>query len=490
MFLKYFLAACICTLFGNVKSQPRHDYIWLLGDTPFEPQFYSGGCTLDFNKDPVEISVVKISGGAGHSYQPMSDSAGNLLYYTNGCDVFTADFQVMDNGDNLNPGFNHQRYCNEQLGFGYVERCLNIPYPDAPHKYVLIHSAKNGIDTYISQVYQTIIDMSKNNGQGSVIAKNVPFLKDSFDNNPAAVRHANGRDWWIIFTRPVDPMGFHRMLLTPQGLEYVGIQYPGIDVYFKKQSCFSPDGNKYCIASNNPPNIYTFDFDRVTGNFSNPQSWNPPYDSIPFSTRGIAVSPNSRFLYVTTGTTLWQYDLSVSNIEASGQVIYQANQPGESIKTTLLEMQITPDNRIFVMPYQNSLTIHAIQHPNMPGLSCGFELDAIKLPVFNYLSLPYFPSFRLGPLVGIKSDYLGASSASVSITPNPADGEIKVEIANLEGDPQFELYDALGRVVYQEHLYDRYTYLPVAFLPSAVYFYRIRRAQQPRPEGGKVVIRH
>jgi hypothetical protein len=48
-------------------------------------------------------------------------------------------------------------------------------------------------------LYYSIIDMNLNGGNGGITtAKNV-FLKDSlWTGNINAVRHGNGRDWWLI----------------------------------------------------------------------------------------------------------------------------------------------------------------------------------------------------------------------------------------------------------------------------------------------------
>lgn len=471
-------------------AQPRHDYTWLLGTNVVQPEYKIGACQLDFNKDPVNVIQVKTGGGSRASYQVMSDENGKLLYYTNACDLYTADFKIMEGGEKLNPGLIQRVTCDEENGLGYRSSGINLPYPDRPGFYVFLHLGWPDLGPIINVFYQTTIDMNANGGRGQVIAKNVPILRDSFDDWPTAVRHANGRDWWVILSRPRAPLGFHKFLLTPQGMQYKGLQYPGIDIYYKSPSCFTPDGTKYCFA-HYPPWVGVLDFDRGTGVFSNPRILNPPFDSVPFSDRTVAVSPNSRYLYATTGARLWQYDLQATDIAASEQLIYESNKPGEPIRNTVHHMQITPDGRIFVMPNGATLKMHVIQEPDKRGKACRFELDALELPVLNWVMLPYFPNFRLGALAGSPYDTLYVPpKGGVLVTPNPADGEIKVEIATLEGDPQFELYDALGRVVYQERLYDRYTYLPVAFLPSAVYFYRIRRTQQPRPEGGKVVIRH
>jgi hypothetical protein len=48
-------------------------------------------------------------------------------------------------------------------------------------------------------LYHTVVDMSQNNGLGQVVSKNNLILADTLSSCALqAVRHANGRDWWIL----------------------------------------------------------------------------------------------------------------------------------------------------------------------------------------------------------------------------------------------------------------------------------------------------
>ena len=69
-------------------------------------------------------------------------------------------------------------------------------------------------------------------------------LQDTLDfGKLSACRHANGRDWWIIVARYTFNE-FHRFLLTPTGLEWVGTQQIGDKVIIGGgQAFFTPDGN-------------------------------------------------------------------------------------------------------------------------------------------------------------------------------------------------------------------------------------------------------
>ena len=109
----------------------------------------------------------------------------------------------------------------------------------------------------------------------------------------------------------------------------------------------------------------------------------------------------------------------------------------------------------------------------------------------NWIYLPLYPNYRLGALPDSPYDTLyKVPERGIRVSPNPADQRVQIEIASLQGEPQIELFDALGRLVYSENLTQRYTFLPIEYLPSAIYFYRIRRKNEQKNAGGKLIIRH
>lgn len=470
-----------------LAAQPKHNYIWMLGGQATDTVFKLGGCRLDFNQQPVRITQIKINGESSASYQTMSDEQGRLLYYTNGCHIYNTDYEIMEGGDTLNAGYPYNWYCGK--GVGYAGHGLSLPYPGKSGVYTYLHT-KVQDSGYYHDLNQTVIDMNVNGGKGRVISKNVLVLSDSLCPIPAAVRHANGRDWWIVMVRYAPATnGFHLLLLTPEGIQYMGKQRP-YNAITTLEGHFSPDGTKFCYGAY-PPGVGVLDFDRGTGILSNPRLWNPPFDSVSTTSRAVATSPNSKYLYVTTGARLYQHDLTAPDIEKSGEIIYELHKSGEPMRHNMMFMQLAPDGRIFVMPFAQTLKMHVIHEPDKKGKACRFEPNGITLPVRNWIYLPLFPNYRLGALSGSPYDTLyKAPEKGIRVSPNPADQRVQVEIASLEGDPYFELFDALGRLVYSENLLQRYTWLPIDYLPSAIYFYRVRRKTHQENVGGKLVIRH
>src|SRR5690606_34052923 len=121
------------------------------------------------------------------------------------------------------------------------------------------------------------------------------------------------------------------------------------------QAVFSPDGTK-CVhysqvsmSAGNFLNIY--DFDRCTGLL-----FNPIHENIVDSawSGGVAISPNSRFLYVTSYDYIYQYDLWSYDILATKDTvaIYDGYEivitPIFTLPTRFFLMQLGPDGRIYI----------------------------------------------------------------------------------------------------------------------------------------------
>ena len=183
----------------------KHDYIWMLGYNSNATSEYPGveGIKVDFNNLPPSFDYEVTKMNILSSNATISDSLANLLFYTNGCFIAGANHEVMENGDNLNPGEVHDIQCE----YGYTagtQSCLILPNPGNSSQYYLLH--KHIVYEYdpqfdvISDVLNyTLVDMSLNEGQGSVIEKNVPIVEGPLNfGQLTAVKHANGNDWWVI----------------------------------------------------------------------------------------------------------------------------------------------------------------------------------------------------------------------------------------------------------------------------------------------------
>ncbi len=103
--------------------------------------------------------------------------------------------------EQINSGPVHDYYCNENnVGYPAGNSLMTLPFPGHPNQYYFFHMRQYDADVnhYLWDLLWSRVDMQANNGLGKVIETNQPLLQDTLMPSISAVRHANGRDWWIM----------------------------------------------------------------------------------------------------------------------------------------------------------------------------------------------------------------------------------------------------------------------------------------------------
>jgi hypothetical protein len=95
------------------------------------------------------------------------DEEGNLKYYTNGCEIEGSDYDLVLNGDNINPGLIHKHNC--VLGYNAGETsALFLPGAEEDN-YHLIHTSlvytDNFTNIFSDACRHTFIDGRQNSGK-------------------------------------------------------------------------------------------------------------------------------------------------------------------------------------------------------------------------------------------------------------------------------------------------------------------------------------
>jgi hypothetical protein len=429
-----------------------HDNIWLVG------QETTSSTVLDFSSGNMQVDSASRNMPIYRTATSVSDSFGNLIFYTNGIQINNANYQLMQNGDSLNPGQVANDYSN--IGYTIFNGVISIPHPVQANKYYLFHQS----NTYASDIaglgehlYYSLIDMNANNGLGIVEKKNQVLVSDSIANGQLqAVKHANGRDWWLL-----QPMawsnGFYTFLVTSNAIELVHNQYIGNanrngNEVWLGQSVFSPDGSKYA-RYDHENDLDIFDFDRCTGLLSNPIHIpiQDTIDNFGGTYTGIAISPSSQYLYVSSYHILFQFDLWAGNVVATKDTA--AVHDGFSsfgVPSVFRFMQLAPDNKIYILadPYY----FHTIENPDSAGISSNVLQRNITVPYYLQPFLPNHPHYRTPVLAGSLCDTLTNSIAieqakqqDIWLYPNPASTSISIEAA--QSIERVVVYNALGQQV-------------------------------------------
>ena len=366
---------------------------------------------LNFGKKNISVNQ-DISMWLAQTNASFSNENGDILSYTNGIYLNNSGNDIIENGDTLNNW--------TEFGLKVPQGALILKIPESENQYVLF-LAETG---YVWQVgirtialKYCIIDMTENNGKGKVIVKNKYLINDTLTYGKiVATKHANGRDWWIIVPERDKP-NFYTLLLTPKGIENKGIQkFPGTLIDGLGQACFSPDGTKYALFNDfsygDGQFFDIFNFDRCTGMLNNRLSFHNFNNQS--AAGGVAISPNSRFVYFSSFNKIFQADLDSINPLDNMEIVAQYDGFVDDFPTRFFMAQLAPDGKIYLCAPDGAKYLHIIDYPDRKGVASKVRQHAFKLPTYNLFSLPNFPNYRLGPLDGSSCDTLGINNIPVA----------------------------------------------------------------------------
>ena len=423
------------------------------------------------------------------------DTAGNLLFYTNGITIGNRNYDTLENAVNFNEG--EQTTNDDPDGLSACQGAIFLPAPANDNMYYIFYItglnffAHNQYETQPLHLSYSKIDLQLDSGNGGIIDsfKNLHLVDDTLTwGRLTACKHANGRDWWLIMHRYYSNK-FYKFLITPNGITGPFEQSIGSIVTkdIVGQATFSPDGSKFAMVS--PSNILDYlQFDRCTGEFYDSKIIVPPDSMAGIS--GCSFSPNNRFLYVSSLYNIYQYDTWDTAMETN-VIQIAAWDSFEEFGTPVLffSHQLAPDNKIYISPFNGVSYINLINNPDSLGPACSFTPHSLVLPYFND-EVPSFPNYDLGALEGSPCDTLSIptqisppETLNFHLSPNPASSYINI-VYSIEQNATLTFANAYGSVVKQLTLYpyfkNRIVY--VEELPAGVYLVTLH-------EGDKMVAK-
>ncbi len=363
---------CFSVVMGFSQNK---NSIWCFGD--------SAGINFSNLANPTPFFSTNESRGTCVS---INDSLGQLQLY-----AYAPEIALWQSGGTNKLGIvknmNHQKIPggDSLIGTGWYHEMQIIPFPDNDSLFYLFHI---GVTNNYG-LYYSIININSD----SVIQKNVQLQNVPMVDCLTAVKHGNGRDWWIIFRRwyqnfqPTNE--FFTYLISPAGITNFTIQVIG-STHMANQGelNFSPTGEKL-INADGVDLIEMFDFDRCTGLLSNPVTIHPAGGPLNYNlTWSTAFSPNGNVLYVSSSKDtnyLYQLDLTAANIYASRIDLDTFYRPPVSPGA----LKLAPDGKIyfscaydnginFNYPYADSMynyvnmNLSVINYPDSLGTACGY----------------------------------------------------------------------------------------------------------------------
>jgi hypothetical protein len=400
---------------GHTSFAQKHDFFWTFGyaanyiDTIVE----NGGCTMDFNSNPPKMTKLNTILNFQNYGATCSDSSGQLQFYTNGMRIYNKNYQLMENGDTINPGDRWESFNEDNIGYIGTSPII-VPAPKGGNSYYMIHLGIyiNGTVQF-GPLYYTEIDMNANNGNGKVVSKNTILMGDSQKSfsSPVAIKHANGRDWWLLI-HIARQSKIIRYLINPEGIIYSGEQEVNFDFTFENgrvaRCQASPNGMQYALLDSGNF-LALFDFDRCTGLLSNKRTLHRQSPVLFYGY--LTFSPDSRLLYLSNLITMTQLDLMADtlqpNILDTVQTFDYTNYPSPPFYAGFGEPIITPNGKIYYIAIGATAYMNVLHRPNLPGSACDYETGGLRLPRFNARTYFLFPNYRLGALTDSPCDTLG-----------------------------------------------------------------------------------
>ena len=146
---KIFYFGMLMMMTQLLSGQVKHDYIWIFSSDIDQSLPNSEGSIIDFNGEEVSIYYQQTSHMIGTNNISFSSEEGELITYSNGCDVFDSDFDLMDNGEDINPGEVHNVQCALDHYPG-SQNSLMLPDPGGDGLYYYHKSVEN--DFYGNEV--------------------------------------------------------------------------------------------------------------------------------------------------------------------------------------------------------------------------------------------------------------------------------------------------------------------------------------------------
>ncbi len=409
--------------------------------------YFGNGAGLIFDVDSESVTSTNAATSTINTAEgcsSISDFNGNLLFYTDGRNVWDKNHQIMPNA-NYNAG-------SGLLGDpSSTSSALIIPRPgNADHYYVFtvdephhnnawafpnqgpadrdgtplsLYSEGKGYtipaedDGYNNGLNYSLLDLTLNTGNGDIVAteKNIHLLTyDSSDPDQeafkcsekiTAVEHNDGQSYWVLshfmdvfYAFRVDASGVNTTPVTTQITPNISINgYRRNAIGYMKSS---PDGTKLVIchteqgasqgqSANNSGSLWIYDFDDTTGVVSNPLNIISNTDVY-----GAAFSPDSSKLYTTGSNSVLQFDLEATDISVTRTRVYNGSR-------FIAAIQLAPNGKIYAVNTVDNVTLDVINSPNELGALCDYNAFGQSLAKGTYTRLglpPFIQSFFLAKI--------------------------------------------------------------------------------------------
>ncbi len=390
LFKRVFIVIIFFLFINNVNlSAQNHTNHWYFGE--------KAGLLFDLQNDPQVLTDGAMI--ASNACATISDKDGNLLFYTNGTNVWNRNHSIMING-----------VLAGTLGGGgpiiiteppILLNTIIIPITNKEGLYyVFTITSANGLR-------YSIVDMNGDSGLGEVTLKNQTLINRLGVGKITAVHHADGKSIWLMTTRKNeddDYTSFYAYKINEDGdidspVITDGLAYNGLQI---GQMKFSPDGTKIACANYRPQSVsdhlMVFDFNSENGVVSNKKNFLTSFVFFEVvSAFGVEFSNDSKYLYASL-TRQGMLGLDGSGFqpeEIRKNIVYQydiSNFVPQEYYTSLHEdwndltdagLQLAKNGKIYraltVSDNVGTSFLGQVNNPNILGVQANYSHNSVNL---------------------------------------------------------------------------------------------------------------
>jgi hypothetical protein len=465
------------------------------------------------------------------------DSLGNLLFYTNGYNVWDNTnnaISITGGGGTLllavtstvatgRNGANFFAGCSVSYRHSGLQGVIIVPDPGNHDQYYIFtvnddHCA-GSIPYSNGGLRYTIINVQTNEALFDM--QDVPNVFPT-SGHLTAIPSCNGQDYWII-THGFDPSfatSHHDNRLVAYPVTPAGIGAPVFSTGFDMDATFptscaagtgyydyssiikaSPDGKKVAF-SNEAFNTVVYSFDKLNGTFANLNGTTGTDFVVTGGRTAIAFSPNSQNLYTdgvgVSGIT--QYHLGSSTVVTTPPPgILLTDGAGSPVQAGSV-MQLGADNKIYSISSGSTQQLDRINFPDAilsgtPGANeIGFTYMVLSVPSSFAASTIYGLPNMVDAVKPVQNECNGKgtgylmnnSDDALLVYPNPNNGNFTLDFSQNNLTKVISLFDIQGKEVYTATTANSTVQVDASYLEKGMYFLQVNTGS--RKQTLKVIV--
>ena len=417
----------VCLLLSQTSWSQLENTNWYFGD-------HTG---LNFN-GPISILNGQTPSNISKTAS-ISDTNGNLLFYTDGHFVWDSNGLINNSSDSFSGE--------------YIGNVLIAGYPNDKSKYLIFTSVKISYQNY--KIYYSVVNV---NGNANVEILNQPTALPNtpFNENLTIGMHEEDDKYWLVcFTANntissllIDENGPSNTINNTNLNTTIG-NFDGLTLKFSSDFTKLAFATYDCTVGTNKksttsctPMLYIFDFNKLNGEFV-------PYfiddtNQINIDAeqpQSVAFSENGNFLYILSITDFldygyYYYTISQFNLSTNSITFQESNFNGEENYQSKTRIMRAINGKIYIPnggSYSNKLSV--VNNPNNNGNSCNFIINEIDLSNGSTFYLPYLVpklSYNCPENITITENFNSTTNQIISAENEINASNIIFENANIE----------------------------------------------------------